>query len=83
MTMPHSDDQHAATRHERRNGLWNIFDGLDIEVLGRLGLSEETLRHLLTSDTHPALSHGKWSFVCFFVSLFLCLFPCLLVSVTF
>lgn len=38
------------TRAKRRNGLWNIFEGLDLEVLGNLGLSEEILKQLLLLD---------------------------------
>ena len=50
-----NDDQHLLTTvtttcsKERRNGLWNIFDGVDPSVLENMGLSADMVRQLVST----------------------------------
>ncbi|XP_076460362.1 uncharacterized protein LOC143293407 [Babylonia areolata] len=44
------------TRKCRRNGMWNIFEGVDNTVLEKLGLSEEVV-HQLVTEADDTVSH--------------------------
>lgn len=45
------------TRKTRRNGMWNIFEGVDNTVLEKLGLSEEVVHQLVTEADDTVSQH--------------------------
>ncbi|KAL8567997.1 hypothetical protein ACOMHN_029172 [Nucella lapillus] len=45
------------TRKTRRNGMWNIFEGVDNTVLEKLGMSEEVVHQLVTEADDTVTQH--------------------------
>lgn len=45
------------TRKSRRNGMWNIFEGVDNSVLEKLGLTEEVVHQIVMEADHTVTEH--------------------------